>query len=113
MLRNFVAVFSVIRVGGKSRLRAYSWKLALPVRRMSEFKFDTKVLGRFLAFYLAANAFFLLAQLRSELLSEIFRLKHLPDFHLGAPVERSALQPLNCLIHRPNLPQPETSDQLF
>src|SRR3954452_17182622 len=62
-----------------------------------------------------AQPLFLLPQLRSELVTEVGSLKHLPDFDfallsrgIGAP-----LRPLNRLLFRLDLPQPETGDQFL
>ena len=60
--------------------------------------------GLFFRGYLLAQAFFLLPQLRSEILAKILRLKHLTDLKLGAAIERGSLQPLDCLFHRSHLP---------
>src|SRR5579864_7786952 len=54
-----------------------------------------------------------LPQLRSEVLAKVSRLKDRTDLHLSAAIERSPLQPIDRLVHRPHLPNPETGDQLF
>src|SRR2546425_12648823 len=50
---------------------------------------------------------------RGVALRELSRLEHLPDLHLGAAVERRALQPLDRLFLRFALPEPEAGDQLL
>ena len=55
----------------------------------------------------------LLAQLGRELLAEIVGLEDLPDLDLGASVEGRALEPLQGLVHRLDLPDPEAGDQLL
>src|SRR5262249_4417720 len=44
---------------------------------------------------------------------EVLRLVHLAEFHVGAAVERGALEPLDRLLLRRHLPEPETCDQLL
>src|SRR6185369_15706466 len=61
---------------------------------------------------LRANAFLLGPQLRRELGTEVFRLEHLTNLHLGA-LEGSALEPFDRLFLRFHLPQPEARDQLL
>src|SRR5258705_12960404 len=60
---------------------------------------------------LGAQPLFLLAQLGRQRLAKIFRGKYLPDFDLGAAVERRTLHPVNRLIQRFGLDQPETGDE--
>src|SRR5919197_1802037 len=58
---------------------------------------------------LGAQRFLALPHLGRHGVSEVFGLEHLPDFHLGAAVERGPLQPFDRLVHRLRLPQPEAS----
>src|SRR5467141_3395636 len=54
-----------------------------------------------------------LLDLGSGLSAEVLRLKHSANLDLGSPVERSALEPLDRLFHRPHLPKPEAGDQFL
>src|SRR5438094_5179133 len=56
---------------------------------------------------LRPQALFLLPEFGRERGTEVFRLEHLANFDLGAAVERGALQPLDRLFLRLDLPQPE------
>src|SRR5512144_2679866 len=62
---------------------------------------------------LFAQARLLRLQFGRELLAEICGLEQLADFDLGAAVEWCALQPLDRLVHRVRLPQPEARDEFF
>src|SRR5260370_27222894 len=53
-----------------------------------------------------AQPLFPFADLRRGVLAEVFDLEDLPNLDLGAAAERSALEPLDRLFHRPRLPQP-------
>src|SRR5579864_1122636 len=44
---------------------------------------------------------------------EVLRFKYLADLHLGIAVEWSPLEPLDRLLLRLDLPQPEAGDQLL
>src|SRR4029453_9176556 len=61
---------------------------------------------------LLADAPLLLAQLGGELLAEVLFLEHRPDLD-HALLEWRALQPLDCLVHRLDLPEPVTGDELL
>src|SRR5262249_7283190 len=64
---------------------------------------------------LGAQFFFLLSELRREGLAEVFRRKHLADLDLGLPCMRigAALHPIDRLLERGNLPDPEAGDELL
>src|SRR5437879_613326 len=62
---------------------------------------------------LCADSLLLFAELRRERLAEVLRLEDLPDLDFGSPAERGALQPLDRLLLRLHLPQPEAGDQLL
>src|SRR5437879_416337 len=68
---------------------------------------------RCLPLLLLAHTLLPLLDLGSGLSAEVFRLKHSANLDLGSPVERSALEPLDRLFHRPHLPQPEPGDQFL
>src|SRR4051812_45432783 len=55
----------------------------------------------------------LLAQLGRERGAEIVRLEPPANLDLGPAVEGGTLQPLDRLVHRLDLPQPEAGDQLL
>src|SRR5215216_2623661 len=59
-----------------------------------------------------AQALFLPAQFGGQRLAKILRGKHLADFDLGAAVEWRALHPVDRLIQRFGLDQPETADEV-
>src|SRR5712664_4416860 len=59
-----------------------------------------------------AEALFLFAQFGRQRLAEILRIEDLPDFDLGAAVERRALHPFDRLVARLHLDQPEAGDEL-
>jgi hypothetical protein len=59
-----------------------------------------------------AQAYLLLAQFGRECFAEIFRRKDLPDFDLGTAIEWRALHPIDCLIQRLRLDQPESRHQI-
>src|SRR5439155_24907906 len=61
---------------------------------------------------LAPQPVFLLAQFGRELGAEVRRLEHLADLDLGV-LERGALEPLDRLLLRLALPQPEAGDQFL
>src|SRR5882724_4088472 len=44
---------------------------------------------------------------------KVLRLEDLADLHLGAAVEWSALEPVDCFFLRLHLPHPETGDQFL
>src|SRR4051812_5474854 len=62
---------------------------------------------------LVAQAVLLLPEFGRELRPEVRRLEHLADLHLLAAVERRPLEPLDRLLLRAALPQPEPRDQLL
>src|SRR3989442_7016250 len=64
---------------------------------------------------LFADPLFLLAELRRELLAEVVGLEHGADFDVRLLVVRvrAPLQPLDGLLHRLDLPEPETGDELL
>src|SRR6185369_274423 len=64
---------------------------------------------------LRAQALFLLAQLGRELRTEVLRLEHLADLDLGLPRHGvgAALHPLDRLLLRLDLPDPESGDELL
>src|SRR3712207_260100 len=64
---------------------------------------------------LLAQALLGLAQLRRQVLAEVVGLEDLPDLDLGVALHRvrAALDPLDGLLHRADLPQPEARDQLL
>src|SRR2546425_9176139 len=74
---------------------------------------DLDVLRLLLRGHLRANALLLFPELRGELRTEVVRLEHLANLHLGAATEGSALEPLDRLRLRLHLPQPESGDQLL
>src|SRR5437588_6230539 len=55
----------------------------------------------------------LLLQLGRERVAEVLRFEHLADFDLGAAAERRALQPLDRVLLRLHLPQPEAGNELL
>src|SRR5713226_584365 len=68
---------------------------------------------RLLLVDLLAQALFLLSELRGEFGAKVLRLEDLANLNLGSAVERGAFEPLDRLVHRPDLPQPKARDQLF
>src|SRR5690606_20914207 len=64
---------------------------------------------------LRAQPVLLLAELRRERLAEVVRLEARADLDLGIHAHGigAALDPLDRLVHRPHLPQPEAGDQLL
>src|SRR5882757_7384387 len=61
---------------------------------------------------LGAQALFLLAQFRRQRLAEILGRKYLPDLDLVAAVERRALHPVDGLIERFGVDQPEAGGEI-
>src|SRR5437667_77115 len=49
-------------------------------------------------------------ELGSQLRPEVVRLEHLANLDLGPPAERGALEPLDRLLLRLHLPEPEAGD---
>src|SRR5258708_35211446 len=70
---------------------------------------------RLLGGCLGAQLLFLFPELGSKLGTEVLRLEHLANLNLGFPFmgTGAALDPLDRLFHRPDLPQPEACDQLL
>src|SRR5882762_1509346 len=70
---------------------------------------------RLLGGCLGTQALFLRPELGSKLGTEVLRLEHLANLNLGFPFmgTGAALDPLDRLFHRPDLPQPEAGDQLL
>src|ERR1700704_38516 len=68
---------------------------------------------RCLPLQLLAHTLLPLLDLGSGHSAKVSRLKHSTNLDLGSPVERSALEPLDRLFHRPHLPQPEAGDQFL
>src|SRR6185437_13215995 len=68
--------------------------------------------GLLLRGHLRADALFLLPELRSELVTEIRRFKHLTNLDFGV-FKGCFLKPLDRFIQRLHLPQPEACNQLF
>src|SRR6266550_6702739 len=66
--------------------------------------------GALLLRRLGAQALFLFAQFRRQRLAEILRIENLPDFDL-AVIERCALHPVDRLVQRFDLDQPEAGDE--
>src|SRR6478735_3520233 len=61
---------------------------------------------------LRAEAYLLLAQFRRQGLSKILGIEDLPDFDFSAAVERRALHPIDRLVQRLHLNQPEARDEI-
>src|SRR5687768_7886046 len=66
-----------------------------------------------LLFDLRAQALLLLANLGRRRLAEVLELEHLADLHLLAARERRPLDPLEGLVARAHLPDPEACHQLL
>src|ERR1700759_2117521 len=68
-----------------------------------------------LALDVRADALLALAHLRRHDLTEVLGLEDLPDLDLRIALHRvrAALDPLDRLLHRADLPQPEAGDQLL
>src|SRR5688500_537776 len=62
---------------------------------------------------LSAQPVFLRSELRRELGAEILGLEDLANLDLRIAAERRALEPLDCLLLRLHLPDPEARDQLL
>src|SRR5947208_11922505 len=62
---------------------------------------------------LSAHAVILRPELGSQLRTEVVRLEHLANLDLGPPAERGTLQPLDRLLLRLHLPEPEAGDKLL
>ena len=56
------------------------------------------------------QAFLPRPQLGRQLLAEVLALEHRTDLHLDAAVERRALEPIDRLLDRLHLPEPEAGD---
>src|SRR5260370_19110188 len=67
----------------------------------------------FLLCRLDAPPGFLLSEFGGQVRAEVFGLKPPANFHFVSLSERGALQPLDRLFHRADLPQPEAGDQLL
>jgi hypothetical protein len=61
---------------------------------------------------LRAETLLLLAQFGRQCLAEILGVEDLPDFDLGAVIERRPLHPFDRLVQRFDLDQPETGNQI-
>src|ERR1700752_4938762 len=85
---------------------------ALRAGRLAEDS-DIGAVAILFGFDLLAQSLFLRAQLRRELLAEILCLEDLAELDFGPAVERRLLEPLDRLVHRLHLPEPETGDELL
>src|ERR1700676_5771793 len=61
---------------------------------------------------LRAETLLLLAQFGRQRLAEILGVEDLPDFDLGAVIERRPLHPFDRLVQRFDLDQPKTANQI-
>src|SRR5687767_13018425 len=61
---------------------------------------------------LPPDPFLLFPELGSEFVAEVLRLEDMANFDLTF-LEGGPLEPLDCLLLRPHLPEPEAGDQLL
>src|SRR5580658_1418447 len=92
-------------------------RVALPLSPLTRFPHDSigppPPRGSRLALHFGAEAFFLRAQLRRELLAEVLGIEDRAEGHLDSAVERRALEPLDRLLHRLHVPDPIARDELL